>query len=39
MQQLTILPSPIDIGSIKGTKPGTEDELEMKFDDRSLFLL
>ena len=37
MQQLTILPSPIDIGSIKGTKPGTEDEVEMKFDDTEPF--
>ena len=27
------LPSPIDIGSIKGTKPGTDEELEMKFED------
>jgi elongation factor G len=27
------LPSPVDIGSIKGTKLGSEDELEMKFDD------
>ena len=31
------LPSPKDIGSIKGTKPGTEDELEMKFDDKAPF--
>ena len=31
------LPSPSDIGSIKGTKPGTEDELEMKFDDIAPF--
>ena len=31
------LPSPEDIGSIKGTKPGTEDELEMKFDDKAPF--
>ena len=30
------LPSPVDIGSIKGTKPGSEDELEMKFEDLSL---
>ena len=34
---INYLPSPIDIGSIKGTKPGTEDELEMKFDDKSPF--
>ena len=27
------LPSPVDIGSIKGTKLDSEDELEMKFDD------
>ena len=27
------LPSPVDIGSIKGTKLGSEDEMEMKFDD------
>ena len=31
------LPSPEDIGSIKGTKPGTDDELEMKFDDKAPF--
>ena len=31
------LPSPIDIGSIKGTKPGSEDELERKFDDQAPF--
>ena len=30
---INYLPSPIDIGSIKGTKPGSEDEIEMKFDD------
>ena len=30
---INYLPSPIDIGSIKGTKPGTEEELEMKFED------
>ena len=34
---INYLPSPIDIGSIKGTKPGTEDELEMKFDDKAPF--
>ena len=27
------LPSPVDIGSIKGTKLNSEDEIEMKFDD------
>ena len=31
------LPSPIDIGSIKGTKPGSEDEIEMKFEDGAGF--
>ena len=31
------LPSPVDIGSIKGTKVGSEDEVEMKFDDGSSF--
>ena len=31
------LPSPIDIGSIKGTKPGSEEELEMKFEDGAGF--
>ena len=31
------LPSPVDIGSIKGTKLGSEDELEMKFDDNDPF--
>jgi elongation factor G len=30
---INYLPSPIDIGSIKGTKPGSEDEIEMKFED------
>jgi elongation factor G len=34
---INYLPSPIDIGSIKGTKPGTEDEIEMKFDDGAGF--
>ena len=34
---INYLPSPIDIGSIKGTKPGTEDELDMKFDDKEPF--
>ena len=29
------LPSPQDIGSIKGTKPGSEEELELKFDDKA----
>ena len=31
------LPSPLDIGSIKGTKVGSDDEIEMKFDDNSPF--
>ena len=31
------LPSPVDIGSIKGTKLGSEDEMEMKFDDNAPF--
>ena len=34
---INYLPSPVDIGSIKGTKPGTEDEMEMKFDDKVPF--
>jgi elongation factor G len=31
------LPSPIDIGSIKGTKPNSNDEIERKFDDKESF--
>ena len=31
------LPSPIDIGSIKGTKPNSKDELERKFNDTEPF--
>jgi len=31
------LPSPIDIGSIKGTKPNSKDEVERKFDDKAPF--
>ena len=31
------LPSPVDIGTIKGTIPGTEEELEMKFQDNEPF--
>jgi elongation factor G len=31
------LPSPVDIGSIKGTRLGSEDVVEMKFDDGSAF--
>jgi elongation factor G len=31
------LPSPIDIGSIKGTKPNSKDELERKFEDNEAF--
>ena len=31
------LPSPLDIGSIKGTKVGSDEEVEMKFDDNAPF--
>ena len=31
------LPSPIDIGSIKGTKPNSNEEIERKFDDKEPF--
>ena len=31
------LPSPVDIGSIQGTKPNSEDVVEMKFEDNSPF--
>jgi len=31
------LPSPIDIGSIIGTKPNSKDEVERKFDDAAPF--
>ena len=31
------LPSPVDIGSIKGTKPNSEDIIEMKFEDGAPF--
>ena len=31
------LPSPIDIGFIKGTKPDSKDEIERKFDDKEPF--
>ena len=34
---INYLPSPVDIGSIKGTKPGTEEKIEMKFDDIAPF--
>ena len=34
---INYLPSPIDIGSIKGTKLGSEDEIEMKFEDGAGF--
>ncbi len=34
---INYLPSPIDIGSIKGTKPGSEEELDMKFEDGAGF--
>ena len=29
-----LLPSPKDLGSIKGTKPNSKDEIERKFDDK-----
>jgi len=31
------LPSPVDIGSIKGIKPGSDDEMVMKFEDNAPF--
>ncbi len=31
------LPSPLDIGNISGTKPGSDDKLERKFDDKEPF--
>jgi len=31
------LPSPKDIGSIKGTKPNSDEEMEMKFEDSAPF--
>jgi elongation factor G len=31
------LPSPQDLGSIMGTKPGSDEELEMKFEDTAPF--
>jgi elongation factor G len=34
---INYLPSPIDIGSIKGTKLGGEEEVEMKFEDSAPF--
>jgi elongation factor G len=34
---INYLPSPIDIGSIKGTRLGSEDEMEMKFEDNAGF--
>jgi len=34
---INYLPSPIDIGSISGTIPGTDDIKEMKFDDGAGF--
>ena len=34
---INYLPSPIDIGSIKGTKPGSEEEIEMKLEDGAGF--
>ena len=34
---VSYLPSPKDIGSIKGTKPSTDEEIEMKFEDSAPF--
>ena len=34
---INYLPSPIDIGSIKGAKPDSEEEIEMKFEDGAGF--
>ncbi len=34
---VNFLPSPIDIGSIKGTKPNSKDEIVRKFDDKESF--
>jgi len=34
---INYLPSPIDIGSIKGTKPGSDEEIDMKFEDSAGF--
>jgi len=34
---VNFLPSPIDIGSIKGTKPNSKDEVERIFDDKAPF--
>ena len=34
---IDFLPSPKDLGSIKGTIPNTEDEIEMKFEDSASF--
>jgi len=31
---IDFLPSPKDLGSIKGTKPNSKDEIERKFDDK-----
>ncbi len=31
------LPSPVDIGLIKGSKPNSEEEIEMKFEDNAPF--
>ena len=31
------LPSPVDIGSISGTKPGSDDKLDRKFEDTEPF--
>ena len=34
---INYLPSPIDIGLIKGTKPNSDDEIDMKFEDNAGF--
>ena len=34
---VNFLPSPIDIGTITGTKPNSKDEVERKFDDNEPF--
>lgn len=34
---IDFLPSPKDLGSIKGTKPNSKDEIERKFDDKEPF--
>ena len=34
---MDFLPSPIDIGLIKGSKPDSKDEIERKFNDNESF--